>query len=227
MGRRWTDKQKNELVGKRFGALVVESLMASSDSKATRYVCRCDCGATVETILAHLNQGKTRSCGCQSHLQNKEFGVPAVDKYSKGKYNKTEASVRELYSTYRSRCKRKDREWKITYDEFRNLIFGNCSYCGVPPSNQHRTKCHEGTTAYNGLDRIDSSLGYIDGNVVTACSRCNLAKRNMGILEFLSWVDNVHHWTKTHDVQINKVSKLTQSPDCGGSVSAIGGAWVG
>jgi hypothetical protein len=38
------------------------------------------------------------------------------------------------------------------------------------------------------LDRIDSSKGYIEGNIVGCCKQCNVAKNNYSLREFLEWV---------------------------------------
>lgn len=57
---------KGDMVGKRFGRLVV--IRRTDDPPGTwngvRYVCRCDCG--METVVRgrHLRQGLVKSCGC-------------------------------------------------------------------------------------------------------------------------------------------------------------------
>jgi hypothetical protein len=44
-----------------------------------------------------------------------------------------------------------------------------------------------GSFTYSGIDRIDSSIGYIEGNVVSCCSKCNTAKSDMPFDEFRVW----------------------------------------
>lgn len=41
---------------------------------------------------------------------------------------------------------------------------------------------------YNGLDRVDSNLGYVAGNVVPCCRWCNQAKSSRPVGEFLTWL---------------------------------------
>lgn len=41
---------------------------------------------------------------------------------------------------------------------------------------------------YNGIDRMDNSLGYISGNVVTCCQICNRAKGAMLLEDFMLWI---------------------------------------
>lgn len=45
---------------------------------------------------------------------------------------------------------------------------------------------------YNGIDRIDSALGYIEGNVQPCCKEANLAKLNMSEEDFLQLIREIH-----------------------------------
>lgn len=51
------------LVNQQFGRLMVIDL-ASMDGGATRWQCRCECGAIVVVKSGDLRNGHTRSCGC-------------------------------------------------------------------------------------------------------------------------------------------------------------------
>lgn len=52
------------LIGKRYGKLVVESLMPSDGSGHRRWICRCDCGKIHTATTGNLNSGHVTSCGC-------------------------------------------------------------------------------------------------------------------------------------------------------------------
>lgn len=56
--------------------------------------------------------------------------------------------------------------WGLTEEEFYSIVSEPCEYCGLE---------NEVTTA-TGLDRLDNTLGYILGNVVSCCTECNLAR---------------------------------------------------
>lgn len=43
-----------------------------------------------------------------------------------------------------------------------------------------------------GIDRLDSTLGYIESNVVTACSTCNMGKQRLTKEQFINWICQVH-----------------------------------
>jgi len=53
----------------------------------------------------------------------------------------------------------------ITLDEFTQLIEQSCFYCkGSLPATG------------SGLDRLDNKMGYVHGNIVPCCKRCNFVK---------------------------------------------------
>jgi len=96
-------------------------------------------------------------------------------------YNKLESSY---YRCKRSSVKR-NIEFNISLDEFIGIINNTiCFYCG----KKGNTKL--GDSRYNntltcGLDRVDNNLGYISGNVVACCKKCNFGKRTMSKKEFI------------------------------------------
>ena len=45
---------------------------------------------------------------------------------------------------------------------------------------------------YNGLDRVNNGLGYVEGNVVPCCETCNTAKQNLDLPAFFEWVQRVY-----------------------------------
>ena len=73
-------------------------------------------------------------------------------------------------------AKHRELEWRLPLALARDLITDNCFYCGVDPRPT------------NGIDRVDSSLGYLENNVVTACRQCNLAKLDSSRSDFELWI---------------------------------------
>ena len=56
-----------DLVGQRFGRLVVKSLKSHAKDtreRASIWTCRCDCGKEIDVIVSSLTLGRTKSCGC-------------------------------------------------------------------------------------------------------------------------------------------------------------------
>lgn len=61
-----------------------------------------------------------------------------------------------------------------------DLVTDNCFYCGAVPA------------PVNGVDRVDSSRGYEEDNVVTCCTQCNTAKLDRPMTDFLAWVKRAY-----------------------------------
>lgn len=53
-----------EIVGQRFGRLLVIAVDLESSARTRRVHCRCDCGNDSVHRVISLTRGKTRSCGC-------------------------------------------------------------------------------------------------------------------------------------------------------------------
>lgn len=53
-----------ELVGKRYGRLLVLERVRSEGDKESRWLCHCDCGNEKVVSGKYLEYGKTKSCGC-------------------------------------------------------------------------------------------------------------------------------------------------------------------
>jgi hypothetical protein len=51
--------------------------------------------------------------------------------------------------------------------------------------------CHASVDPLNGIDRVDNRLGYVYGNVVSCCARCNRAKDTMTVYQFIGWATNL------------------------------------
>lgn len=54
-----------------------------------------------------------------------------------------------------------------------------------------------GNYLYNGIDRKDSSIGYLLENCVSCCSKCNQIKMDMSETDFLSHVTKIYRYS--HD----------------------------
>lgn len=106
-----------------------------------------------------------------------------------------EAAINRVRTVYEKTAKKKGLEFNLERFLFVRLITDRCFYCGVEPQNLCRPTYEpsdERNLLYNGIDRIDSSKGYVEDNVVTCCSTCNYAKRSMTREQFLSWINRVY-----------------------------------
>lgn len=108
-----------------------------------------------------------------------------------------EVELRQLWSKYRKSAADRNKSWCLSEADFKNLLSGNCHYCGVKPS-QKRLDVHNNRPPflYNGIDRIDSKGGYVYENVVTCCGFCNRAKSQYSAIEFIEWLNQITEYRK-------------------------------
>lgn len=88
-----------------------------------------------------------------------------------------------IYSKKKYNAKQKNILFDITLAEFSNWYLSiekKCYYCGIKQENISNNKDKMPTSNKHRLtlDRKNNNAGYIKGNIVLACSRCNLIKSN-------------------------------------------------
>lgn len=170
---------KLNLAGDVFGRLTVLCEAANKSNGNTQWICRCSCDGkeiTVQTRL--LTYGKTQSCGCLKSECVEPVGILGLISYYK-----------------KNAAKRRGLSWELTLEAARKLFFDNCYYCGNPPSLPfvYTGTKKPVTLIRNGIDRVDNSIGYRTGNVVTCCSQCNYAKREYTYNDFMSMVVRIYN----------------------------------
>ncbi len=94
--------------------------------------------------------------------------------------------VEERYLRYKNRTKNSKIDFKLTLDEFYTLTSMPCIYCG------EYDKIFMGKK-YTGIDRIDSSKGYILNNCVPCCFICNRMKLNGAYEEFINRAGRIYN----------------------------------
>jgi hypothetical protein len=154
----------------------VETIVTECGRKYTAWECKCDCGNIFIGRTKEIKKGK-KSCGCLS-------------KSNLFKQIESDIAICNIkYNNYRYSAKLRNLDWKLDKDEFYKLIYGNCHYCGEPPSTEVKRKKH--SMFVSGIDRIDSNCGYNLLNVVSCCKICNFAKGSMSYEEFQLWIQRL------------------------------------
>lgn len=166
-----------DLTNKKFGNLTILEIDASAPRGAqhnTKWLCKCICGKIVSMKSNTILKNRV-SCGCQRFLKDKN-----------------KSCENQIYYQYKSNAKRRNIEWDLDREKFFDFIYKPCYYCGYEKSSCFkREKMYQGMVFYNGVDRIDSSLGYIESNCVTCCKFCNRAKLDYSLEEFLKWMNHL------------------------------------
>jgi len=181
---------RNNLIGNKYGKLLVLDYIPRSLHKRTKYKCVCDCGNEVIVEGSKLKNGHTKSCGC---IRKEIFHSYNTKKYG-------EANKNALIISYKSNAKRKGLEFNLTNEELEILFKSNCFYCGSKPKSIMNRPKTNGPYQYNGIDRKDNNIGYIKENVVPCCSQCNYVKNSFNYDEFIEWITIVHANLKKNNI---------------------------
>lgn len=90
----------------------------------------------------------------------------------------------KYYRRYINAAKsRRFKEFHIEFLDFVKLVNNNCHYCNIESKLT--------INGLNGLDRIDSNLGYYIDNVVSCCYTCNIMKTDLTQEEFFNHIKRI------------------------------------
>jgi len=164
------------------------------DHRSRRFLlCRCICGNTKVIQGSLITAGNTKSCGCRVQRSAQKRRLP-----------NNAGVINQIILGYRRHAKRRGLRWALSVSAVRRIIALSCHYCNSPPSNVKITKNHRQGFTYSGIDRVDSSVGYTEKNCVPCCKRCNKAKNDTPLEQFLIWVAAVYtHMAKKGDIKID------------------------
>jgi len=160
-----------DISGQRFGRLTVLGLSEISRNGHKRYSVVCDCGVQKTVFATHLLKGATQSCGCLKRESRNFQGCGGV-------------SLTYFHSLKRGAEGGKGRKalpFEVTIEYLAELLDrqGNrCALTGMPISYRDKTA---------SVDRMDSSSGYIEGNLQWVHKDVNMMKRHysLGYFAFL------------------------------------------
>jgi hypothetical protein len=82
------------------------------------------------------------------------------------------------YKEYKYEASRRELEFGLSFEQFSSFGGKPCHYCGDALDSI-------------GLDRVDNSLGYFIGNVVSSCFTCNSIKHVYDKDDFLEHVERI------------------------------------
>lgn len=108
------------------------------------------------------NKDRIKMQNEQTRKKNPHKALARYRKYAKTKKGK--------YAIYKSNAKRRGLVFDINLKEFEQITNSKCYFCGD-------NAC--------GIDRLDSTIGYIKGNMVPSCAMCNKMKQTYTEQEFV------------------------------------------
>lgn len=192
-------------IDKKYGKLTVIERAENYKDGSAQWFCLCDCGNTnkIKVRATALRLGHTKSCGClvvettKLVHTNKFVSELTKARQSASKKGKANFALRsELGKKYpdQDKYKRgsfivkkvnvflngaKTRGWGVTLtkEAIAEYFTSPCFYCGIESNILGFKECC-------GIDRVDNTKGYIEGNCVSCCFHCNICKNERTIDEF-------------------------------------------
>lgn len=164
----------NDIIGKRFGKLIVVGDSGQRQGRKILYLCKCDCGGTKLALSSQLKKGLIKSCGCLSSdrsndVVGKRFGRLTVLKRS---------GVRGKNAEYLCKC-----DCGNTCKVLReSLLSGSTQSCGCLKKE-----------AFDS-EQLHESAGFIDGTCVSMFANAKLSSANTSGFRGVSWNTRRSRW---------------------------------
>jgi len=118
------------------------------------------------------------------HMKSKKNFVMYTNNISLTYYNKIE-----------KQAKLRGIEFKLTPEYLESIYTGYCYLSGLPIKiGSHSTTNGKMDLGNASLDRIDSTIGYINGNVAWTSKEINLIKHNLSVERFIKLCGIIHNF---------------------------------
>lgn len=182
-----------DLMGQRFGKLIVIEFCGTGNEthKRAQWKCSCECGNTVIMASCNLRSGRVVGCGkCRVHIVNQH------GKYDLRDYD---SAFMLFYRATKQSASNRNLTFNLGVDDVKMISGKDCFYCGVSPKQVLKVRNRFGKDyVYNGIDRVDNTKGYTLDNCVPCCKKCNQAKMNLPVEQFKSLIVSIYNNWASH-----------------------------
>ncbi len=131
-------------------------------------------------------------------LKKEPIKSEIMQKWSETYLSKTKPT----FNNYSKSANSRNLEFKITKDEFNNIIAQPCYLCGIASADNNS----------NGIDRFDNYKGYILDNCRSCCGHCNLMKKDVLYDKLIKISEGIHgkyneltEYFKAFDIKIRNI----------------------
>ena len=152
-----------------------------------------ECGCELETLTRGFRNEVQRCEVCYEKQREVERNRPDRNRNYK---EEMKANVKVHYDRYLKSSHKRNIQFELTIEEFSEIVSLPCNYCGTFNQNESI-----------GIDRLDSDIGYIDGNIVPCCQECNIMKHDLSIEKFKSHITKIYNNLKDKPLVENTCQK--------------------
>lgn len=168
----------SDMLGTRYGSLVVLGFEEKSSSGHILVLCSCDCGNTIVRQASKVRNGNNKSCGCLKYRSGNEShrwtGYKEISGY--------------VWSGFRTSARKRNIPFNISIEDGWDLFIAQdrkCVFSGVRLKFSDKNENWKDTTA--SLDRINSSLEYTLSNIQWVHKELNQMKSARSDEDFIAW----------------------------------------
>lgn len=167
---------KKDFLNKTLNGSKVTKLLGSDKHGKLRWEVRCKCNnlfkPNTQDLRKRIERGRLL---CESCLRSKDD-----ENYF----------WENRFAVFTGNARKRKIDCQISLDQFVEISNMDCHYCGQQPQlrvQKRQDKRRRSVTGFaSSIDRMNSSLPYINDNSVPACDLCNRMKSDDSIDEFLS-----------------------------------------
>lgn len=166
----------DEYIGKKYGLLTVLSYSHKSGGHFV-YQCSCECGGNVRKRRDDLERGQAVSCGCKSPVKkNNRVLLKTVIPVKVVLVSDEHAEITQGWWDARKKsAESRGKEFTITPEYALEVLRSQNYKCYYTDISLNVRRSKQGNAS---IDRIDSSKGYIPGNIQWVDKRVNFMKQS-------------------------------------------------
>lgn len=154
-----------------------------TDSKGNaRWLCKCDCGKLKEIIGYNLRGGHSKSCGCQIYKTKSNHQM----------WNGYKEISGTFYNAIKDGAKHRKLIFDISIEYIWELFLSQNRKCKLTGLDITLPQKCKDTNQTASLDRIDSSKGYVKGNVQWVHKDINQMKMDLNENKFVEYCKLVY-----------------------------------
>lgn len=175
---------RDDINGLKSGKLTVIKFDNIENNRAF-WICQCECGNTTRLSTDVIKSGHTKSCGCSHNAGRENCNWKGIGDISGG-----------YWCQLLKRSKETNKDFDITKEYIWDLFLNQdkkCALTGIELKFPTKQSLRDGTAS---LDRIDSDIGYIKGNVQWIHKDINWMKQDFSEKYFIEMCQKIIEYRK-------------------------------
>jgi hypothetical protein len=181
------DSKATKLIGKRLGKLEVvgvRRVRLGNGQLYAKVICKCDCGNTIEIFWTSLSSRVTKSCGC-------DFTYDKTTGENNYRFKGYKGIRAGFWNNYVSKATARGLVFNITKEYAWDLFESQERKCALSGVTLVLGTSKKGSITTASLDRVDSNLGYVEGNIQWVHKTLNIMRMALSVEEFVEWCHRV------------------------------------